>query len=151
MPGHDQLIVVGVLTKQVRRMVPEHVHHLRGNVHEIGQGLADYGVQGDQQQHGDKAPQAAAGHAHALILVKLLDRLLILGLIAAGVLGLQLLQLGRQPGHFHGAFLALDAGRQQDHLQDNGENHQGHAIVGGQVVQPLQQIAKGHSDDVPDR
>ena len=83
----------------------EHIHN----------GLTDHGVQGQQQQHGHKAPQAAAAHGHALFLVQLLDGL-VLAVGVVGIAALDVLHSGGQAGHLHHALLGLGGNGQQNQL-----------------------------------
>ena len=147
----DHLMVIGVAGKQLRLGLLDDLNDLVGYVQifmeHIHNGLTDHGVQGQQQQHGHKAPQAAAAHGDALLLVKLLDGLVLPGGIV-GIPALDVLGQGGQTGHLHHALLGLSGNGQQHQLHDNGEQHQGEAVVTGDPVQGLHQIAEGHLDDV---
>ena len=115
----------------------EHVH----------QGLADNGVQGDQDQHGYKAPQAAAAHGNAFLLVQLLHGLALPCLVVR-VLALDLLHLGGEPGHLHHALLGLGGDGQEHELHQHGKQDQGHAVAVCQLVQQLHQVTERHLDNV---
>ena len=111
------------------------------------QGITDDLIQRDQDQQGNKAPQAAAEHGGTLTLVQRLDLLLLLcGIIL--VLVLQLLDQRGDAGHFHHAALALCAEGQQDQLDDDGEQDQSQAVVGGEPVQQIHDPAKGSVDQM---
>ena len=113
----------------------------------VDDGLPDDGVKGQQHQKGQQAPQAAAGHGHAFLLVKLLDSRVHF-LLIVGVLLPDEVHLGGKPGHFHGAFLTLGRGRHQHQLHQNGKENQGKSIAGGELIQPAQQIPKGNGNQV---
>ena len=104
------------------------VHHL-GNLveylhivdaHHILNGLADDGVQGNQNQQREKRPQAAAHGVDLLPLIKLLD-LQIIALTVSAVLLLQLLHLALKHVHLNHAPLALQRKREQDKLDNDRE------------------------------
>ena len=123
------------------------LRHLQALVEHIHNGLTHHGVQGQDHQHGQQAPQAAAAHGDALFFIKGLDGgILTLGII--GVAALDLLHLGLQPGHFHHAFLGLGRHGQQHQLHHDGKNDQGKAIAAGELIQPVQQVAEGHLNDI---
>ena len=104
------------------------VHHL-GNLveylhivdaHHILNGLADDGVQGNQNQQREKRPQAAAHGVDLLPLIKLLD-LQIIALTVSAVLLLQLLHLALKHVHLNHAPLTLQRKREQDKLDNDRE------------------------------
>ena len=115
----------------------EHVHD----------GLPDYGIQRDQQQHGHEAPQAAAAHGDALFLIQLLNGL-VLPVGVVGVAALDVLHSGGQTGHLHHALLGLGGNGQQHQLHQNSEEDQSHTIAVRQPVQQFHQVAEGHLNDV---
>ena len=63
----------GGLDQAFQRVLGEH--------HEVGDGLADDGIQGDQDGEWDQAPEAAAHGIDAFLFVELLHFLLELGLV----------------------------------------------------------------------
>ena len=115
----------------------EHVH----------QGLTHHGIQGDDDQHGHQAPQAAAAHGYALFLVHSLNgRVLALGIV--GIAALDLLHPGLKAGHLHHALLGFGRHGQHHQLHDDGEQDQRDTIVVGKLIQPAHQIAEGDLDDI---
>ena len=113
----------------------------------IGDGLTDNGVQRNQNQHGNEAPQAATGHGHAFVLIQLLGQLILL-LGVVGVAALNVLNLGGQTGHTHHALFRFGVDGGQNGLHRQSKDNQGNTIVVGCVVQKRQQPAKGNGDDV---
>ena len=113
----------------------------------VGDGLADDGKQGEENQQRDEAPQAAAAHGNPLFLVQLLHQFVLLQLVV-GVASLNVLNPGGQTGHFHHALLGLGGDGQQNHLHQNGEQQHGNAVVLGGVVQDAQQPAEGHGNQI---
>ena len=149
--GRDNLVIVAVAGEHGRRCVLDDGHNLLGHIgrlhQNIGDGLTYHSQQGPQDQQGNQAPQAAAAHGSALIPVELLNQfVLLLGII--GIPGLNLLNPGGQAGHLHHALLALGIDGQKHHLNQNGKQDHGNAVVAGQLIQEAQQIAKGNGDDV---
>ena len=149
--GGDHLVVIGIAGEELRLGVLDDLDNLVGNVQifmeHVHNGLTDHRIQRDQQQHGHEAPQAAAAHGDALLLVELLDGLVLSGGVVC-VPALDVLSQGGQTGHLHHALFGLGGDRQQHQLHDNGEQHQGEAVVAGDPVQSLHQVAEGHLDDV---
>ena len=119
-----------------------------GLVEHILDGLTDNGVQGNQNQQRQQAPQAATAQRNTGFLVKNLDSGILLYLVI-GILSLNCLNLRGQAGHLHGALLALGGSRVQNELNQNGEQNQRHTIVGGQLIQPGQQVTEGYLNKVP--
>ena len=66
-----------------------------------------------------------------------------------GVAALDLLHLGLETGHLHHALLALCGDGQQSHLDADGEEDHGDAVVIGDLVQPAHQPAEGDRDQIP--
>ena len=66
--GHIDAGIVGGVNELVKHILPQH--------HEVRDGLADDGVERDQNGQGQKAPQASAHGVEALFLVELLHFLL---------------------------------------------------------------------------
>ena len=114
---------------------------------DVGDGLADNGKQGKQNQNGNEAPQAAAAHGNALGLLKLLDGL-VLALGVVRILLLDGLHPGRQTGHLHHALLGLRVQGHQNQLHDDGEQDHGDAVVVGGFIQNRQQPPERHGYDV---
>ena len=106
-------------------------------------------VQGHQNGQGQKAPQAAAHGIEALFLVELLHLLLHLQLVV-GVFLLDLLHLAGHAAHPHHALLGLHLKGQQDQLDDQREQDQGHAVGPCQVVKQPQQGRKRDTNCVSD-
>ena len=129
------------------------VHHLLDHVlaqhHEVGDGLADDGVQGQQDGQGQKAPQAPGHGADALLGVELLHLLRLLGLVV-GVFLLDFLETAGHAAHAHHALLGLHLEGQHDELDDQGEENDGHAVGIGQVVEQPDQPGEGDTDKVSD-
>ena len=148
--GGGQLGIVGILAEVDAAGLHEGDDGGGGGlrvVHHVRDGLTDDVVQRQQDDERDKRPQAAAAHRDALFLVQLLDSQLIFLLVVA-VLRLERLDLRRQAGHFEHALLALHRHRQQHELDDEGEEDQRQAVVVREHVQPVEQIAERHADDV---
>ena len=145
------LIIEGILGEDVGSQLLQHTDDLGDSLlglHEdVGDGLANNGVQGNQNQHGDEAPQAAAGHGHARVLIQLLGQLLLL-LGVVGIAALDVLHLRGQAGHAHHALFRLGVDGGQDDLHRQTEDDQSDTVVVGGVVQQSQQPAKGNGDDV---
>ena len=59
------------------------------------------------------------------------------------ILFLQCLELGGEPGHFHGALFALGSGGKQDQLDKNGENDQRDTVVVGELIKKGHEPTKG--------
>ena len=149
--GRDNLVIIAVAGEHGRSGILDNGHNLLshiGRLHQnIGDGLTYHSQQGPQDQQGNQAPQAAAAHGSALIPVELLNQfVLLLGII--GIPGLNFLNPGGQAGHLHHALLALGINGQKHHLNQNGKQDHGNAVVAGQLIQEAQQIAKGNGDDV---
>ena len=51
-------------------------------------------------------------------------------------------------GHFHHALLAFGLNGMKNELDQNGEQNQRHAVVGGKLIEKLQKVAEGYSDDI---
>ena len=119
------------------------VDHVLGHVHQVDQGLPDDGVQGDEQHQGDHGPQAAAHGVDMLPLIELLD-LQIIALPVLAILLLQLLHLSGEHGGLDHALLALQGHREQNDLDDNGEQDQGQAVAVQKVIEKQQQPGKWH-------
>ena len=147
----NHLVIVGIAAKELRVDALDdfndlvcHFHILVEHVHN---GLTHNGVQRQQQQHGNKAPQAAAAHGNPLFPIQVLHGLILAGGII-GITALNFLQLGRQPGHFHHALFGFRGNGQEHQLHNNGKQNQREAVVIGQPIQSLHQVAEGHLDDV---
>ena len=149
--GCDHLVIIGISGEEIGVQALDNFNDLVGNVQifmeHIHNGLPDYGIQRDQQQHGHKAPQAAAAHGYALFLVQLLDGL-VLAVGVVGIAALDVLHSGGQAGHLHHALLGLCGNGQQNQLHQNCEQDQSHTVAVGQPVQQLHQVAEGHLDDI---
>ena len=149
--GGDHLMVVGIGTEQAGCLCLDDLHDLLGGLgglmEHIGDGGTDDSKQGEQDQQGNKAPQAASAHGNALFFVQGLHGLVHF-LLVAGVTVLDVLDLGGQPGHLHGGFLALGGNGMQDQLDQNGKDNQSKTVAVGKLIQPGQQVAEGNGDDV---
>ena len=144
-------MVIGVAGEELRVNALDDLDDLIGHVQilveHVDNGLTHHGVQRDQQQHGHKAPQAAAAHGYALFSVELLHGLVLpVGII--GIAALNVLHSGGQAGHFHHALFGLGSDGQQHQLHQNGEQNQGHTVVTGDPIQKLHQVAKGNLNDI---
>lgn len=121
--GGGNLVIVAVLAENLRSQLlhdPDDLGNMLRGLHQnVGQGLTDDGVQGNQNQHGDEAPQAAAGHGDTLLLIELLGQLLLL-LGVVGVAALDILNLRGQTGHAHHALLGLGVDGGQNGLAPPG-------------------------------
>ena len=80
--------------------------------------------------------------------LELADGLALL-LLVVRIAALDLLDLGLDPGHLHHALLALGGDGQQSHLNADGEEDHGDAVVVGELVQLAHEPAEGDDDDVP--
>ena len=69
-------------------------------------------------------------------------------MLVVGVFCLNFLKSGGETGHLHGAFFALCADGREDELDEDGEKDQRRAVVVRQLVQPAQQIAERHRDEI---
>ena len=94
--------------------------HVRGHVHQIGQGLPDDAVQHHQEDDGDEGPQAPAHGVDLLLLIELLD-LQVIALPVLAVLLLQLLHFTGEQVHLDHALLALQVEGEEHQLDDQGE------------------------------
>ena len=120
-----------------------HLGNLLGRqAHGIEQGPADNGVQGQQDEQGDKRPQAAAHGVDLLPLVKFLY-LKVIALPIFAVLLLQLLHLAGEQIHLDHALLALQRNREENELNHNGEQDQGQAVAVKDIIKGQQQPGKG--------
>ncbi|MPM21083.1 hypothetical protein SDC9_67526 [bioreactor metagenome] len=111
----------------------------------MGDGLADNGVQRDEEEHGQHAPQAAAHGADPLLGIQLL-RLLLLLCRVIGVFFLNLLHLSAHAVHADHALFALHLERQQHQLDDQREENQGQTIGAGHIVKQPQKGGKRDTD-----
>ena len=115
--------------------------------HEVGDGLADDVVEGDEDGHGDEAPQAAAHGVDAVLLIEPL--LLLRHLLAVvGVALLDLLQLAGDHVHADHAALALHHEGQQHQLHHQGEEDESHAVGTGELIELSGQPGEGPADPV---
>ena len=145
--GHD--LNAGAFNQTSGRIHYRQTGVLAAEVHEVDNGLPDDIVQGHQNGQGQKAPQAAAHGIEALFLVELLHLLLHLQLVV-GVFLLDLLHLAGHAAHPHHALLGLHLEGQQDQLDDQREQDQGHAVGPCQVVKQPQQGRKRDTNCVSD-
>ena len=148
----DHLIVVGIAGEQIRRLCLDHLDDLGGDLRALTQnvddGLTDDGKQGEQNQHGNQTPQAAAeAHGSAFLPLQLLDGFVLL-LLIVGILALDLLNAGLHTGHLHHALLGLGVDGQQNELDDDGEKNHGDTVIAGGLIQEAQQPAEGDGDDI---
>ena len=109
-----------------------------GQVHQVGQGLADNGVQGEEDKHGQHAPKAAAHGVDLFPLVELLNLQIVLVPVIA-VHFLELLHLAVEHVHLDHGPLGLDGQGEQNDLDQHGEENQGHAVV-------VKELVKEHQD-----
>jgi hypothetical protein len=124
--------------------------HLGSSAQHVLNGITKHIVKGQQDQHGQQAPQAAATtHGCAFFLLQFLNGFILL-LLIVGVFFLNRLDLGLQARHFHGAFFALCGHGQQNQLHDHGKKDDGKAVVSNGVIQEIQQLAKGDHHDICD-
>ena len=120
-------------------------HHIGIQMHQVAQGLTDYGIEREENDQREQGPEAAAKHADAFLFVELVDFLLIsLLIVTAG--DLDLLDDGLKTGGLHHALLTLGAHGEQKDLYRQREEDQGCAVVIKQAVKELQHIAKGNFD-----
>ena len=127
--------------------LPQGVADFLAEPHEVGDGQADDGVQGDQDEEGDKGPQTAAGGVDPLLLVEL-GQLLLIFLLIFCVLPLQLLLPVVEPAHADHAALGLHLERQHHQLHHQAEEDDGYAVGAGEGVQPADQRREGYGNDV---
>ena len=123
------------------------LHHLAGEHHEVGDGLAQDGVQRDQDGQGQEAPETAGHGVDPLFGVELLHFLAQLRL----VVGVLLLQLLHPPGHtVHAdhALLRFQLEGKHQELDHQREEDDGHAVGTGHVVEQPQQPGEGDTNDV---
>ena len=130
------------------KVVLQDLYKLLRHKHHAAQGLADDGVQRDQDGEGNQRPEAAGHGVDALFLVQLLHLGVELLLVALMPL-LQLLNLGLEAGGAHHALLALGHEGSHDEVDGQGEKDQCQAVVAGQVVEPDHQLGKGPGYDFP--
>ena len=133
----------------IGQVVDDAVHYLLGEHHEVGDGLTDDGVQRDQNGQGQKAPQTAAHGVDPLLGIELLHLLAHFRLVV-GVLLLNLLHPAGHPAHAHHALLGFHLQRQQNQLEHQGEEDDGHAVRAGELIEHADQPGKGDTDDVSD-
>ena len=137
--------------RQIDAGIRSGLHHglqyILGKHHEVGDGLADDVVEGDEDGHGDEAPQAAAHGVDAFLFVELLHFLLELGLVF-GVALLQLLHLTADAAHAHHALLGFHLEGQHDELDDQSKQDQSHTVGVRQVIEQTNQPGKGYANVV---
>ena len=114
------------------------------DAHEVGDGHADDGVQGQQNEHGQKGPETAAGGVDAGLLIELGHLLLVLLLIFRVSL-LQLRLLAGETAHADHAALGLHLEGQHHQGDQQAEEDDGQTVGPGGGVQPAQQGGKGHA------
>ena len=121
----------------IGQVVDDAVHYLLGEHHEVGNG------------QGQKAPQTAAHGVDPLLGIELLHLLAHFRLVV-GVLLLNLLHPAGHPAHAHHALLGFHLQRQQNQLEHQGEEDDGHAVRAGELIEHADQPGKGDTDDVSD-
>ena len=145
--GHD--LNAGAFNQTSGRIHYRQTGVLAAEVHEVDDGFPDDIVQGHQNGQRQKAPQAPAHGVDALFLVELLHLLVHLDAVI-GVLFLDLLHLPGHPVHADHALLGLHLEGQQDQLDDQREQDQGHAVGPCQVVKQTDQPCERCTDPVND-
>ena len=125
------------------------LHHVLAQHHEVGDGLADDGVQSQQDGEGEQAPQAPGHGVDPLLGVELLHFLGLFGLVV-GVLFLDLLHPAGHAAHAHHALLGFHLEGQHDELDDQRKEDDGHAVGARQVIEEPDQPREGDTDIVSD-
>ena len=123
------------------------LHHILTQHHEVGDGLADDGVQGQQNGEGQQAPQAAGHGVDPLLGVELLHLLGLLGLVV-GVFLLDFLKPAGHAAHAHHALLGLHLEGQHNQLDHQGKEDDGHGVGARQVIKEPDQPGEGDTDNV---
>ena len=116
--------------------------------HHTGDGLADDGIQRDENGERNKRPEAAGHGVDALFAVELLHLLIEL-LGVAFMAALKLLKLGLDTGLAHHALLALGHERGKDKVDDQCEEDDGDAVVASKLIELDHQPCKRFSDYRP--
>ena len=133
----------GDLIEQLRRLVDD----ARADVQRVAQRIKNGIIDAQQNRVGDEHRQAPAGHAHAFLLVKLLHFLVELHL----VVGVDLLKLLDLFLHLrlrsHGLLLLHGEGEHQ-HLHNQGEQNNGHAVIPDDPVKEPQQVPQQAAEPV---
>ena len=116
-------------------------------VEHIHQRLPDDSIKGEEQQQRQQTPEAAAHHAGAFFFVDLLNfRLGLLGVVF--VFLLNGLGQGSKTAHFHHALFALGAGREQNQLDQQGEQDESQTVIGRELIEQIHQVAKGYPNQI---
>ena len=139
--GDLQLLVLVVEDLPVEQ-VGDHVELIFRDVHEVGQGLPDDGVQHHQEGQGQEGPKTAGRGLHALLLIEL-GQLLAVFFPVAGVLLGQDLLLFRQSAHSQHTLTTFQEDGGQDQTDHQAEQDDGHTIAAGDVVEQQKQLGKG--------
>ena len=124
------------------------LQHILGEHHEVGDGLADDGIQRDEDGERNKRPEAAGHGVDALFAVELLHLLIEL-LGVAFMAALKLLKLGLDTGLAHHALLALGHERGKDKVDDQCEEDDGDSVVASKLIELDHQPCKRFSDYRP--
>ena len=112
----------------------------------MGQGLIYYIQQTEDDRELDEQGAAAAHGVVVFLGVEGLQLLIHFGLIIL-VLGLDLLHFGLDDLHLYRGLLLLEAQREQQRLNDKGEQHQCQTIAAYQVVQAIHQPPEGVAEN----
>ena len=139
-------IYVHALGKEFGRACLDDLDDLGGNIRILMQhiynGLTNDLVQREDDQQGEHAPEAAtAACGGTMLILDLLNGFpLLLGIIC--IFFLSCLNQRLDPGHLHHALLALSGDGQQHNAHDHSKDDQSKTVVGGKLVQKVQQIAE---------
>ena len=120
---------------------------VRRDVQGVGQGHNHRVVNAKHDGEGNQGGQAPGAGIDAFLLVELCQLLVILLLVVA-VDFLQLFLLFRHLRLRSHAPLLLDGEGEQHHLDDDGKENDGHAVVVEDVIQEPQQIAQDASEEI---
>ena len=139
--GHLQLLVFVVQNGPVVKQVGDRVELVLGHAQQVGQRLADDGVQNHQKGQGQEGPQAAGGGLDAFLLIELLQ-LLAVFLPVPGVLLLQDLLLFSQAAHAQHTLPTFQEDREENQADDQAEKDEGHTVAAGDVIEEQQQFGE---------
>ena len=145
------LAVLGDERRVDARDLAEHLRGLiddvRVNVQRVSQRIDNRIINTEEDRQRNQHRQAAARHADALLLVELLRLLVELHL----VVGVDFLELAHLLLHLrlrrHGLLL-LDGEREDQNLDDDGEQNDRDAVIAHDLVQEPEQVAEKASEPI---
>ena len=139
--SHGQLAGLDIQDLTVEQ-VGHSIELILGHAQEVGQGLTDDAVQGDQNGQGQEGPEAAAGGLDPFLLIELLQLNGVAFPVSAVLLLDKLLLVG-QAVHGHHALAALQEEGEEDDTDHQGEQQQGNAVAVGHIIEQQQQLREG--------